>query len=376
MKKKLSRILAVILSLSLMFALLAGCSGSDSGSDKPSNSPSSSDTPSNSDTPSSPDGAGDSEFEGDPIELKIAHNNAITSPTAVDIQTWCDKIYEATNGTVKITQYPSDSLGSTSSGLDMLDTGITDLFWSTTGMFAGTFNYLDTFALPLLGQESSVGGTNAIWDTYEDWKEQIDNDFSGYKLLITYQSEGGIIGSDDRIASAADLKGDVIRSIAGGMASFAEACGGSATFMGPADIYTNLQKGVIDDYVFEWAGVENFSLGELTPYFLDMNVYRVPMFIVISENSWNKLSPDQQAAIESLSYREGSLVFAEGNDATETAYKEKTEAAGSELIMPSDADYAEFVTIAEGVWDKWVADLGSDGEAYFADVRANIDANK
>lgn len=368
MKKRLSRILAIVLSLSLVFALLAGCSNSDD-SNNSNNSDNNSNNSNNSDNNSG------SDFQGDPIELKIAHNNAITSPTAVDIQTWCDAIYEATNGTVKITQYPSDSLGSTSSGLDMLDTGITDLFWSTTGMFAGTFNYLDTFALPLLGQESSVGGTNAIWDTYEKWGEQIDNDFAGYKLLITYQSEGGIIGSNDRIASAADLKGDVVRSIAGGMASFVEACGGSATFMGPSDIYTNLQKGVIDDYVFEWAGVENFSLGELTPYFLNMNVYRVPMFIVISEQAWNKLSPDQQAAIESLSYREGSLVFAQGNDATEDAYIEKTVAAGSEMIVPNDEDYAEFVSLAEGVWDKWVADL-KDGEAYFADVRANIEANQ
>lgn len=374
MKKRLSRILAFVLSLVMLFALLAGCG--DKGSSNSSGNSGSSNTNSSSSGDKQDTGSGNDGFQGDPIELKIAHNNAITSPTAVDIQTWCDKIYEATNGTVKITQYPSDSLGATSSGLDMLDTGITDLFWSTTGMFAGTFNYLDTFALPLLGQESSVGGTNAIWDVYENekWAEKIDNDFSGYKLLISYQSEGGIIGSNDPVSKAADLKGDVVRSIAGGMAKFVEACGGSATFMGPSDIYTNMQKGVIDDYVFEWAGVENFTLGELTPYFLNMDVYRVPMFIVISERAWNKLSADQQVAIESLSYREGSLVFAEGNDATQDAYIEETVAAGTELIVPTDEDYAEFVSLAEGVWANWVDDLG-DSE-YFDAVRAAIDANK
>ena len=372
MKKKLSRILAIVLSLAMLFVLLAGCG--DKGSSNSSGNSGSSNTNSSSGNAQNT-GSGDGSFQGDPIELKIAHNNAITSPTAVDIQAWCDKIYEATNGTVKITQYPSDSLGATSSGLDMLDTGITDLFWSTTGMFAGTFNYLDTFALPLLGQESSVGGTNAIWDIYENekWAEKINNDFSGYKLLISYQSEGGIIGSNDPITKASDLKGDVVRSIAGGMAKFVEACGGSATFMGPSDIYTNMQKGVIDDYVFEWAGVENFTLGELTPYFLNMNVYRVPMFIVISERAWNKLSPDQQAAIESLSYREGSLGFAEGNDATQDAYIEETVAAGTKLTVPTDEDYAEFVSLAEGVWESWVDDLG-DAE-YFEAVRAAIDAN-
>lgn len=368
MKKRLSRILAIILSLSLVFALLAGCSNSDNSNNSNNNANNSNSSDNNS----------GSDFQGDPIELKIAHNNAITSPTAVDIQTWCDAIYEATNGTVTITQYPSDSLGATSDGLDMLDTGITDLLWSTTSMFAGMFNWLDIFAQPLMGQESSVGGTNAIWDIYENekWAEKIDGDYAGYKVLITYQSEGGILGSNDRITCVDDLKGDVIRSIAGGMSSFVTACGASGTFMGPADIYTNLEKGVIDDYVFEWAGVENFSLGELTPYFLDMNLYRVPMFIIISDAAWNKLSADQQAAIESLSYREGSLIFAQGNDNTEQAYKDKVEAAGTELIKPTDEAYAEFVSIAESVWADSIANLGGDGQEYFDAVVASIEANK
>lgn len=371
MKKNIRKLLAVILSLSLLAALLAGCSDSSATKDNTPPSPSG-----NSSTSPDNGNSTDTAFKGEPIELKLAHNNASTTPTAKMIQEWSDRIYEATEGTVSIVQYPSDSLGATTSGLDMLDTGIADLLWSTTGMFAGTFNYLDTFALPLLGQESSVSGTKAIWDTYETWGEQIDGDFSGFKLLITYQSEGGIIGSNDRISSVADLKGDVVRSVAGSMADFITACGGSPTFMPPGDIYTNMQKKVIDDYVFEWAGVESFKLAELTPYYLSMNVYRVPMFIIISESAWNKLSPDQQAAVEALSYREGSLVFAEGNDAAEAAYVGASVSAGhTELIEPSEEEYAEFLSVAESVWTARV-DALKDGEAYFADVQANIAANQ
>lgn len=368
----MKKILALVLCMALLTALVAGCSSSKDSGNSQTNQGSSTNQGSGDDQNS----GGDTGFVGNKIELKLAHNNAPTTPTAKMIQEWCDAIYEATEGTVTITQYPSDSLGSTSSGLDMLDTGITDLFWSTTGMFAGTFNYLDTFAMPLLGQESAVGGCNAIWDTYEDWSDKIDADYAGYKLLIAYQSEGGVIGSNDPVSCAADLKGDVVRSIAGGMANFVTACGGSPTFMGPADIYTNMQKKVINDYVFEWSGVESFNLAELTPYFLTMNVYRVPQFIIISDAAWGKLSADQQAAIEALSYREGSLKFAEGNDSAEAAYIEKSVAAGhTQLIEPTEEAYAEFVALAEGVWADWVASL-DDGEAYFADVRANIAANK
>lgn len=359
MKKTIRKIIAFTLCISLLSCFLVGCSSKGDANN--------SDNTSVSDT--------NSGFEGKPVKLKLAHNNAPTTPTAKMIQDWCDAVYEATEGTVTITQYPSDSLGATSSGLDMLDTGITDLFWSTTGMFNGVFNYLDTFGQPLLGQESSVGGTKAIWDTYEDWSEQIDADFAGTKLLIAYQSEAGVIGSNDPVSSMADLKGDVVRSIAGGMADFVTACGASPTFMGPGDIYTNMQKKVINDYVFEWAGVEAFNLAELTPYYLTMNVYRTPMFLVISDTAWDKLSPDQQAAIESVSYREGSLKFAEGNDTAEAAFiKESVDAGHTELIVPSEEAYQEFVAMAEGVWEKWVASL-ENGEAYFADVKANIAAN-
>lgn len=353
MKKQLRRILAIVLCALLCASLFAACGGKteNSGGSKT-----------------------DGSFKGDNVTLKLAHNNAPTTTTAGLIQDWCDAVNEATHGTVTITQYPSDSLGATTQGLDMLDTGITDLFWSTTGMFNGTFNYLDTFAQPLLGATSSVGGTKAIWDTYETegWKEKIDKDYSGMKLLVAYSSEAGVIGSNAPVKCLADLKGHVIRSVAGGMANFVTACGASPTFMGPGDIYTNMQKKVINDFVFEWAGVESFNLAELTPYFLTMNLYRVPMFIVISDSAWDKLSADQQAAIESVSYREASLKFAEGNDAAETAYIQKSLDAGTtQLIEPSEADYQEFVSIAEQVWADWVAKL-DDGEAYFADVQANI----
>jgi len=319
------------------------------------------------------DEAGD--FQGNPITLKFSHNNASTTPLYEGLQQWCDAVNEATHGTVTIEQYPSESLGPTTEGINMLDTGIADLLWATTGMFSGQFNYLDTFALPGIGSTSSVNGTNAIWDVYEgEFGHYIDEEFSGMKVLQIFQSEGGIIGSNEKIEKVGDLSGKVVRSIAGGMADYMTAVGASPTFMGPADIYLNMEKKVIDAFAFEWAGVQSFTLGEQVPYFLDINIYRVPGVIMISDMAWNKLSEDQQNAILSVSLREGSLKLAELYDNVEGEYKESCVANyGTELVVPDEAAQEEFFKAAEPVWEGRQAIL-QDGEAFFNAVVAAVES--
>lgn len=359
----MKKIFALVLTLAMVLAL-AACSGGSK--------PSASNDPA---TPSASGSAGDG-FVGEKIELKLNHNNASTTPTAKAIQAWADEIYEATNGTVKITQYPSDALGSTNSGFDLLDSGIADLQWATCGMFSGVLNYLDTFSLPMTGMDSSEDGTNAIWDVYENgWGEKIQGDFGNARMLIANSSPAGVLGSKVKKTCAADMKGDVVRSIAGGIANWVSACGGSPTFMGPPDIYTNLEKGVIDSYIFEWSGVESFNLAETTPYFLSMNLFRVSQFIMISDSAWAKLSTDQQNAILSVSERTGSLKFAQALDAAEAAYiKKNVDAGNCELVEPTQEAYDEFYSLAQGVWHDYVSVL-EDGETYLTAVMDAIAAN-
>lgn len=352
----MKKILALLLALAMVFALVA-CSNS------------------NPSTPGNPGSSTDG-FIGDPVELKLNHNNASTTPTAQAIQAWADEVYEATHGTVKITQYPSDALGSTNSGFDLLETGIADLQWATCGMFSGVLNYLDTFSLPMTGMDTAVAGTNAIWDVYENgYADKIQGDFGNARMLIANSSAAGILGSKEVKSTAADIKGDVVRSIAGGIANWVSACGGSPTFMGPPDIYTNLEKGVIDSYIFEWSGVESFNLAETTPYFLSMNLFRVSQFIMISDAAWDKLSADQQEAILSVSERTGSLKFAQVMDESEAAYiKANVDAGNCQLVEPTQEAYDEFYALAQGVWHDYVSVL-DDGEAYLTAVMDAIAAN-
>lgn len=354
MKKTLS----LILVLAMVFALTS-CSSSGG------KAPTSTTTPD-----------ADDAFVGEKIELKLNHNNASTTPTAQAIQSWADEVYEATQGTVTITQYPSDALGSTNSGFDLLDTGIADLQWATCGMFSGVLNYLDTFSLPMTGMPTAVAGTNAIWDVYENgYADKIQGDFGNARMLIANSSASGILGSKEMKSCAADMKGDVVRSIAGGIANWVTACGGSPTFMGPPDIYTNLEKGVIDSYIFEWSGVESFNLAETTPYFLSMDLFRVSQFIMISNAAWDKLSLDQQEAILSVSERTGSLKFAQVMDDAEASYiKENVDAGNCQLIEPKQEAYDEFYALAEGVWHDYVSVL-DDGEEYLSTVMSAIAKN-
>lgn len=352
MKKISALLLAAVLVCSL-----AACGGSSSSS---------------SDQGQASGGSDDGTFEGDNITLKLSHNNSTSTTVYAGLEDWIEAVSEATHGTVTIVQYPSEQLGATSDGLNMLDTNVCDILWATTGMFSNQFNYSDSFSLPFLGVTSSEAGTNAYWDVYEsDLGKYIDDEFAGFKVLMSVSSEGGTIGSNYEIKQASDIKGKVVRSVAGSVSDFVSAAEASPTFMGPSDIYLNMQKGVIDAYIFEFQGISAFTLGEETPYFLDADVYRVPHMCFMSEAAWNKLSTDQQEAIMSVSGREGSLKFSELFDNEEGEYIEKIKGEGTILTTPSEEELATWTDVAEKVKTAWAEKL-DDGEAYIAAVEEAV----
>ena len=237
--KKFAKVTSLCLCMCMIIGLFCACG--DSASSTPASS-----TP----TASAP---ADSNEKVEVLELKLSHNNAPTTDTGKEIQAWADRIYEESNGTIKITVYPSDTLGASNTFLDMLDTGVTDLQWASTVFCPDQFYYLDAFYLPMIGISSCGAGMNAFWDVYEQYPQVFEEEFKDYMPLIMYSSGAGVIGSNEPIHSVEDTKGLVLRTAGGTCTDLCEAIGSSPVSMGPGDVYTSMEKNVVDGYMFEWA---------------------------------------------------------------------------------------------------------------------------
>ncbi|MGN1001543.1 MAG: TRAP transporter substrate-binding protein [Oscillospiraceae bacterium] len=316
-------------------------------------------------------GCGDSgDADADKVyEFNLSMHDASTTPSAVYIQSWIDKVYEATDGHVKITLHDNSTLcAATDIGVNVTD-GAVDIGWLYTSYYAGQFPLSDVINLPFQGFGDPVVSTEVLWDLYDEY-EEVRSEWAGYKLLMLYGNPGMMFASSDSpITSVADLAGRSMRCPSGAITDLLTAWKASPITMAPPDIYEAIEKNNISGYVFEPSGIVNFSLQEVTKYYTDLPMYDGPFGLIMNLDAWNSLPAEYQEIIEGLSGREASIGAAEAFAAAVEAARETITAAGGEFVSVSDEAMAEFAVEADKYAASWAdgrsAD-GFDGAAYLA----------
>jgi len=148
--------------------------------------------------------------------------------------------------------------------------------------------------------------------------------------------------------SDADFKGLRLRSVPVYNAFF-KALGANPMTIAPGEVYTALERGVIDGYGWPIAGVFDLGWQERTKVRVDPGFYAVETGIFMSLKSWSALDADQQAFLkEQMAWLEdqSKSYVAEGK-----AEADKQAKAGIEVLTLPAADAAKFVATAnEAGW--------------------------
>ncbi|OBX34747.1 bacterial extracellular solute-binding protein, family 7 [Halomonas elongata] len=64
------------------------------------------------------------------------------------------------------------------------------------------------------------------------------------------------------------------------------------------DIYTAMQRGVVDGLSFPWEGLKGFRINELVNYHTEVPFYTLIFVATMSQRTYDSLSPEQQAVID------------------------------------------------------------------------------
>lgn len=293
-------------------------------------------------------------------EFKLSHHEAANSVKDKFMSEWAAQVAAATDGRVKVTVYPGAILGNTMDGLNMVRSGICDILWSFTGFFSGEFDATDVLSLPLLGIRTAEESVGVYWDLFESMPD-IEEEFAGLKVLNLYCHPGSVVGTNKLVDTVDDLKGLKMRIPAGPTTDVFVEWGVSPVSLPAGDIYQALEKNVVDGYSFDWAGVEAFKVHEPIDYFLDLKLYIGPMFIVMNQDSWNKLPADLQETMATLIGRDFSYAFAQNQDAVVEEFIPRLISMGKTVTVPTDEARAGFKVGADKIVGKWVKDMDAKG---------------
>lgn len=238
---------------------------------------------------------------------------------------------------------------------------------------AGLFDMLFTHGAYHLGETAMAFGMDAVSDDPAARRESgifevIDAHYAkrNLKLIGVFSAASGYhILLRDPIGEDGALEGRKIRA-SGTYHDLVTELGGSVVTLPASEIYSSLERGVVDGAAWPVFGAMDYKWYEVADYMTrpTFGVTNLSMFMNL--DTWNGLSAEQQAMVTDTAKQlevEGRVHF-EGLWAEEDAAMQEAGLAITEF-GPEVAESVNAV-FAAGVWKQVEAKAGEDGAAFHA----------
>lgn len=157
-----------------------------------------------------------------------------------------------------------------------------------------------------------------------------------------------------------DLKGMSIR-VTPIYKALVEALGGAPVTIAPGEVYTALERGVVQGYGWPSIGISDFGWEEVTKYMIDPGFYQTDVVILVNKDKWEKLSPEQQNYLkETMIETEKEAAVHYGDKAVKD--REKNTQKGIKVIEFSPEDSEKYLKTAyDAGWDQFLKAVPGNG---------------
>lgn len=214
---------------------------------------------------------------------------------------WAAEVEKATGGRVRFQMLPKHPAAPPGT-FDAVKDGLTDLSYTVSGYTPGRHIVTQIAELPGAGSTSEI---NSVAYSRIYWKHLHGvGEYNGVKLLGVFTHGPGQMYNTKRpITSLADLRGMKIRTGGGVAEALANALGASG-FVKPApEAYELLKSGVADGTFFPTETAVSFKLDTVARFvtLFPGGFYNTAFSFFMNQDKWNKLSKQDQDAIEKLS---------------------------------------------------------------------------
>jgi tripartite ATP-independent transporter DctP family solute receptor len=286
------------------------------------------------------------------IVLRSADTHPEGYPTVEAVQYMSDLLMERSDGRIAIEVFHSRQLGEESDTIEQTQFGVIDM------------NRINMAPLNNIIPETSVPALPYIFRSIEHMRTVMDGEI-GDEILAAFE-EHDLVGlayydsgarsfynSIRPIESPADLDGMKIRVQQSDLfISMIEALGANATPMPFGEVYSGLQTGVIDGAENNWPSYESTNHYQVAQYYSLDEHSMSPEVLVMSLQSWNNLSEEDQQLIRQAA-RDSVGYMRDLWDAREAEARSTVEAAGSVI---NEVDKQPFIDAMAPVYEQFVTD--------------------
>lgn len=230
--------------------------------------------------------------------LKLSHNNDKTHPVHISMQNMADEVKKLTNGEVIIRIYPNSQLGNQRESMELVQAGSLDMAKSNASEMEAFEPSYGAFNVPYLFKDSNHY-YKVLQDAEVGKKILEASKGKGFIGLTYYDAGSRSFYASKPIKTPADLKGLKVRVQPSPSAlEMVKLMGASPTPLAFGELYTALQQGVVDAAENNPTALTLMRHGEVSKFYSEDEHTIIPDVLLISEKSWEKLTPEQQKIIK------------------------------------------------------------------------------
>ena len=307
--------------------------------------------------------------------LKLSHTDGQQGARHAGSLIFAKKVAEYTQNRYKLNVFCCGTLGNDTKNIEQVVNGGIDFTISGPGSFASQMETLNLTALPFLFDSYEQGWK--FYDTSKWLKTQFDEgQAKGIRFLHTWEAGFRCMTTKDPLNSPEDAKGKKLRSLPSEMMRWLlEDIGFGVQILPMTGVYLAIQQGAVQGQENPIDTIYANKFYEVAPNItMTRHVYS-PTPLVISEKTWQKLSPVDQKAITRAAEEAGTWNRNEVKTNEERQMAEMV-SKGAKINRPNLQPFRDAV---KPTYEKAKAKYGSDFDQIMAEakgVRLALPANK
>ncbi|MDO4270773.1 MAG: TRAP transporter substrate-binding protein DctP [Eubacteriales bacterium] len=319
------RLLAMLLASSMALSL-AACGGSgNGGTDAPSDAG---------------DKTGDSGKSGEPFVLKMNSIKTTSDPMYEKWSAFCDRITEASNGTLDVQIYPSESLGATTDVIESISKGtaaIQDCDFSHLADYVPDFS---AFMMPYLLKKPEDVGNLWLSDVGQELCREVESKGLRIVTAVYFGERNWLVKKP--FTNRAEASGMKLRCAPTKMwTNMVDVIGGNATTCTWSETYQAISQGVADGCESPVHILYSAKIHEVAKYLVYTRHLYAPTIMVMSEEVYQSLPKEAQDAITSVGEAYPALAIEEVESVVGPMLEEMKK-DGVEEVFPDDAAIEEW----------------------------------
>ena len=284
--------------------------------------------------------------------FSYADNQSVNYPTTVGARKFAELVEERTKGRIKILVQAEGVLGDEKQVLEQLQFGGIDFARISLSQLSSLISMYSILQLPYLYR-----------DTKHMWRV-LDGEIGDYFLQVAEGSNVVALSWYDAgarnfynsvrpITKLEDLKGLKIRVQESElMASILEALGATPMQIAYDQVYSCLERGVIDGAENNWASYESTGHSKVAKYYTVDEHTRVPELQLCAKATWEKLSPEDQVIISQCA-KESALYERELWVEKEKEAQKRVLEQGVLITKLAEEEKERFKEAVQGIYEQY-----------------------